>query len=274
MMPIFNIGLYNMGGQPSTLLAAIQGIGLASNLKLCLDGGDALSYSSGQTWADRSGQGTDFYRGSGSGSDAADPTFNGNAGNPSSYWSFDGGDYFSLVAGSNPSWVEPFHKDGATFTIMAAVYAVATGATGRAFLSDNGTGSIVGFTFGHSGATPNLFLQVGNASGAASALNVGAAANMTANAWNIIGVSVNENGGASAGIFSTNGTTETFNPAYTSPSAASASSLLKVAADGVASAGSMFASGSRLGFVCALNAALTAGQMQSIFGQMRGRYGI
>ncbi|MGB0817404.1 MAG: hypothetical protein ACPGQQ_00765 [Candidatus Puniceispirillaceae bacterium] len=64
---------------------------------------------SGQTWANliaspadgASQSDYDFYLGAGSGSSTDDPTFNGTAGDAAAYWSFDGGDYFSLALGSS-----------------------------------------------------------------------------------------------------------------------------------------------------------------------------
>lgn len=268
MMPIYNIGIMaSAGGSQPTLLQAIQGAGLTANLKLCLDAGDLASYASGQTWADRSGNAVDFYRGTTSGSDATDPTFNGVAGNLSQneYWSFDGGDYFTLVSGANPSWVQPFHKDGATFTAMFGFYP--QNGANHYLMGDAGLPGFAVRCGGVSNGQPGLLVY----NGASVLLTANATALMNIAAWNIFGVSVSENGGASAGIWSVNSTTETFNPSYASPSASSAGTTLKIAQSG---GGNPLQPGERLAWVAVWDSALSAVQMQSIFAQTRGRFGI
>ncbi len=91
-----------------------------------LDAGLSASYNgTGQTWAnivtapaDGSGQTAyDFYRGATSGSEGSDRTFNGSAGANSAneYFSFDGGDYLTLV-GFNTTFIHSMHKENAAFT--------------------------------------------------------------------------------------------------------------------------------------------------------------
>jgi len=276
MMPILNIGLLNMGSPQMTLLQAIQGTGLATNLKLCLDAAEAASYSSGQTWTDRSTSATNFYRGTTSGSDAADPTFNGTAGNLSrnEYWSFDGGDYFTLVSGSNPSWVQPFHKDGATFTIMAAFYPTISTVTAEAIIGDSvNSGDQTGFRYlvlGNNGNPGKTSIVVGNTT--TTALNDTSTVICNDQAWNIIGVSVSENAGASGGVHFVNGSSNTFNPAYTSPATGSAVNTLTVGSQG--NGGFAPKTTSRLAWIAVWDTALSAANMQAIFGQTRGRFGI
>lgn len=77
-------------GGGTSLINTLSNLGLLTNLKLCLDAGDLNSYDgSSQTWKDLSGNGTDFYRGATSGSEASDPTFNpvGNGGTYQDYFS-------------------------------------------------------------------------------------------------------------------------------------------------------------------------------------------
>lgn len=104
-----------MFGMPN-LIDTITSLGLTSSLQLCLDAGDANSYTSGQIWSDVSGNSNHFYRGSGSGSESNDPTFNGVAGRQSSaeYFSSDGGDAFWNTA--THSFPANWHKDNATLT--------------------------------------------------------------------------------------------------------------------------------------------------------------
>lgn len=275
MMPIYNIGiLASAAGGNSKLLDAIQQLGLATNLKLCLDAGDLDSYASGQTWTDRSGQGVDFYRGATSGSDATDPTFNGVAGNLSQneYWSFDGGDIFSLV-GSNPSWVQTFHKNNAALTIMAAYYP--GGSSDETLCATGSSSSLIGFTFQRRGIAPHhMNFTATTTAGATVRSATSSAANVTDSAWNIIGVSVDEAAGATGGNFSANGTTEIFDATYTTPSSSSAGANLAISSwGGVVTLGA-FGSVGRFAWLAIWDTALTAAQMQSIYAATRGRFGI
>jgi hypothetical protein len=124
-----------MFGTPN-LIDAISSLSLTSSLQLCLDAGDASSYTSGQTWSDVSGNSNHFYRGSGSGSESNDPTFNGVAGRQSSseYFSSDGNDAFWNTA--KHSFPANWHKDGATYTVAGWIY-IASGSTEPLFIVCN-----------------------------------------------------------------------------------------------------------------------------------------
>ncbi|HEY8191003.1 MAG TPA: hypothetical protein VIG74_01160 [Alphaproteobacteria bacterium] len=98
-----------------------------------LDATMTTSYGgSGQTWAnliaapaDGAAQTDyDFYLGATNSATTDDPTFNGSAGNPAAYFSFDGGDRFSIKSGSNTSFLNSLHKTtgGADWTCVAALY--------------------------------------------------------------------------------------------------------------------------------------------------------
>ena len=67
-------------GKNYPLIDYIGELSLNSNLVLCLDAGDANSYTSGQKWLDRSGNGYDFFLGTTDSVQASDPTFNGTPG--------------------------------------------------------------------------------------------------------------------------------------------------------------------------------------------------
>lgn len=85
-----------------------------------------------QTWANLIGAPADgaaqtdydFYRGADVTATTDDPAFNGSAGSPSAYFSFDGGDRFSIKSGSNTSFLNNLHKTtgGSDWTCVAAVY--------------------------------------------------------------------------------------------------------------------------------------------------------
>lgn len=105
------------------MIDELTNLGLKTSLVCCLDAGDSSSYDgSSQTWNDVSGNSNSFYRGSGSGSDSFDPTFHGTAGNKSSseYFQNDGGDAFWQA--SSLTFMNGWHKSGATFTVAGWVY--------------------------------------------------------------------------------------------------------------------------------------------------------
>lgn len=138
------------GGRGTSLINELRNVGLTDGLKLCLDAGDINSYDgTSQTWKDLSGNGSDFYRGSGSGTDGADPTFNGKAGGLSAneYFSFDGGDYFTAV-NTNPQWLKDIFRVGS-----AAVFAMVrlpSDTNTYLLATEDGTGSHYGGSFKYS----------------------------------------------------------------------------------------------------------------------------
>jgi hypothetical protein len=264
----FLINPYAFGGQ--TLLEAIVAAGVSTaNLKICLDAGDLASYSGGgQTWFDRSGTGTDFYLGTSSSPESADPVFNGSAGaaSPAEYWSFDSAsDSFTLVAGANPAWVEPFHKNGATYTIMCAVMRSNPLGVTRIF-SDRGAGTGISVTvLGTSSGTPGI-LNLTVTNGGSTALSADSTTALANGAWSIVGLSVSENGGAAGGIFSVNDTNNTFNPNYTSPSSGSAAAVMSLP-NGTNAL-------DRFPWIAVWDVALSAADMTAIYNQTRIRFGI
>jgi hypothetical protein len=272
MMPVYNIGvLASQGGGPGVLLNAITGAGLTSNLELCLDATSALSYPGGDTWLDVSGHGMHFYRGSGSGSDSTDPTFNGSIGGSSSsdYFSTDGADYFSLVSGANPTWVENMHKAGAAFSLFFVVYCPPS-VTNIPLFSTEGGLATIGFGIDYFGdPTQRMYVENGASfvlvNNQSSAINVGA--------WNIVQVSI------AAGVVNgsrilLNGTVLiTFTATYTSPSASAATYPAKIFARGNVVSGTAD-SGTRLAQVAGWSSALSAVQSQALTNIVKPIYGI
>jgi len=93
------------------------GVGVTTTV-FDLDATCTSSYGgSGQTWAnlettpaDSSAQSAyDFYLGNTSSATTDDPTFNGSADSAAAYFSVDGGDYFSLASGANPTFLVDAH---------------------------------------------------------------------------------------------------------------------------------------------------------------------
>lgn len=258
--------------QGTSLINTLSNLGLLTNLKLCLDAGDSNSYDgSSQTWKDLSGGAYDFYRGTGSGSDASDPTFNGTAGKQSSgeYFSFDGGDWLTL-AQSNPAWVNNLHKDSAKLAMCAWFYTpnTATGVSEWLFGTEQATASI-GVAFGVGGAADGD-VSFGELNGATPS-TMSSTARMTSAQWSFLAASVDE--AATTGILQINGTQETKTFSYTSPSASAATNTAHIAALGDTT--KALRSGDRLAsFAIWEGTALTTTQLTSIFTATRGKFGV
>lgn len=141
----------------SSLYNDIKNLGLLTNLKLCHDYGDANCYpGSGQSVFDLAGVSSPFYLGSGSGSDAADPAFNGVAGRMSSaeYLSSDGGDLLTYSA-ANETWMKSFFKQGAN-SYWAVVY-VPSSADFYLFSTEtNGDPSKFGGSYGYKSSSKTM----------------------------------------------------------------------------------------------------------------------
>jgi hypothetical protein len=261
----------------STMREVIHALGLTSGLQLILDAGDEDSYTSGQTWTDLSGAGTDFYRGSTSSSQSTDPTFNGVVGGRSSaeYFSLDGGDFFTIVS-ANPSWVEDMHQSGGTWTVAEWIR-VGTlsdsnywGSLGDGQLTGQPTtGILLGVGVTAVGTTNSQFLaQVNNNS--SSAWFKKSTASVTGSAWNFVAASVNL--GTGLGVLQINGTTESSTTAPGALAAGSATAKLNIGAIG--SGEFPDTSGMRFGQIAIWDTALSAAQLAALFQASRGKYGI
>jgi hypothetical protein len=266
-----------------TLLQRLTDEKLLTNLKLCLDAGDSASYSgTGQSWLDTSGNGHDFFRGTTSGSQASDPTFNGTAGarTAANYWLFDGGDIFTYYT-TNETWMQNLHKNNAAFSFAAWMYAVDSAinhgvfATAQddttetgvvAYLNDNGTNLNINFIVRNAGAAVLSVGTLGEVGGGA----------LTSGAWNYVSMSLNEATGAGGILWNCNGTAiaEVEDSTYSSPATGSASQTMTLGTGG-GSAGSPMPSGSRYAMLAMWEGtALTAQQLDNIFQVTRGRFGV
>lgn len=254
---------------PWNLRAALTALGLTSGLKLCLDTGDGQSYTSGQSWLDRSGNGYDFFRGATSGAAADDPTFNGTPNKYSSgeYFSFDGGDFFRYDS-ANETWMHNLHKDNAKFSLIAFCFFVPASAITLFSTAQLTTDVGMSYTYGSGGH--NLFVVNGSGS---AALNMSGGLGSSDNAWHMVGISTDEAIGAAGGFHYRNGSSGTFASAYTSPSAASATSTAEIgAANGVGPA----TSGTRIASLAMWEGVtpLTLAQMNAIRTAVGGRFGV
>lgn len=252
------------------LITALTHLGLSDNLRLCLDAGDSSSYSSGQSWLDRSGNGYDFFRGATSGATTDDPTFNGSAGahTSSEYWSFDGGDFFQYDT-TNETWMDNLHKDNAVFTLMAWVYPASFSAN-QALFTTHALSSNIGirWTLATAGVA-----QIGVGNGSVGTVSNGQANSpgITAATWGCLGLSLNEPTGRQIGFG--NGRTTIGSATYTSPSASSAGSTARIGATG--NLGNPFLSGSRIAMFMAWEGkALTISEMTAVYQATRNRFGV
>ena len=258
----------------SSLIDIITTLGLTTNLKLCLDAGDADSYDPGvQTakWLDTSGNGHDFYRGTSGVGDGAEPTFNGSAGGLSSaeYFSFDGGDRLDYDT-TNETWMENIHKDNAIFSFMFA-YRRGTGASSYRLFNTHISATAIGFNISHNSNPAVLDFRVGN--GTSNPFSQQTTGTFAQDTWTILQGSLNEATGASGALLKINGSTaETFTSTYTSPSTGAAAAATIGSRPG--GAGNL-PSGSRLACMAIWEGtALSATNLTDIYNAIKGRFGL
>lgn len=274
MFMLTQLNGFNAVSETETLLQILTRLSLTTNLKACLDLGDAASYDgTGQNLVDRAGV-QDWYRGATSGSEASDWTFNGVSGGLSvnEYASHDGGD-FSIVQ-AQPAYANEFHKDSANLSFLMGLRLPAAAATEYMFATANGTNTDTGVEWflASGNFTPQFSVRDGSGS---PALNVVADSTLTADAIHIIGLSINEAGGAVSffwqdGSYNQVSASDTFDAAYATPSAGNASQTLRMGDLG--GGGGPFSNGVRLYFAAIWQGtALTKANFDSIWTAIRGR---
>jgi Concanavalin A-like lectin/glucanases superfamily len=243
----------------------IDDLGLSTGLQLCLDAGDIQSYDgTSQTWVDR-GQGNDFFRGTTSGAEASDPTFNGVAGalTENEYFSFDGGDFFRYTT-TNPNWIQSFHKGGATFTIAMWVRlpSIGSGLSGEIFsnLRDGagvfGTGILLAKTI-----AGNFQFLVYNAG--VIVKNTSVSLTSFDNKWFFFGLSLNEADAVSGRIFIVDRNVLIGSGTYTAPASVDATATTEIGAGG--NGFFPLESGDQMAAFMVWNRALSATELQSIY---------
>jgi hypothetical protein len=251
-------------------LTILQGLGLTASLQLCLDAGDALSYSSGQSWLDRSGGGHDFFRGADGSATTTDPNFNGSPGGASrtEYFTFDGGDYFTYDT-TNAAWMNRLHKDNAAFTIAMWVHLSSVSSI-RVFGTAAAT-TEVGIYWGTTAGGLLNHVVVNGSGTAARSFNGGTA--VPTDEWAFLAWSLNEATGANGASSYVNGAETLATSTYTSPSASDATYSTKIGANG--SVSGRLPSGSRMAAAIAWEGvALSKAQLDSIYSATRGRFGV
>lgn len=260
-------------GNPS-LIAAIQNLGLTSGLKICLDAGDANSYTSGTKWLDTSGNGFDFHFGDGVNAGTR-PTFNGTPGGLSAneYFTSSGTNYFTYDSTAEP-WMQTLHKDGAVLSAFA-IWRATSPLSSSAFSGfTNWTGmggGAVWLPYSASGGGPRFASFITSIQTAA---NIVSTTLPVANAWNIQGFSLNENTGANGAVWNVNGTATTHSSTYTAP-ATNDPTVFRLASSTTSGNSNAFPVGVR--FACLAiwqGTALSSTQLEDLRNAMRGRYGL
>jgi hypothetical protein len=158
----------------------------------------------------------DWYRGSGSGVDGADPTFAGTAGSQAvgTYFSVNGSQYFVPVS-AIPAWLKAIGKANAKFTFAGWLY-VPSLTTGSIFGNATGVTPLYGFqVLMNSGG--HLEFDCPDSTGSGNAVDIITTATFNTSAWNFFMVSVNA--AATTGFLQINGTQEAKTTTYTSPTA-------------------------------------------------------
>ena len=252
----------------NTLLEVTNSLGLSTNRQLILDAGDSASYTSGQSWLDRSGNGFDFFLGATGAAAADDPTFNGTAGaiRSTEYFSGDGGDNFRYDT-TNETWMENIHKNSAVFTLLAWMYLNTTTGVQSIAGTNGGGGAETGFQFDFLG-TNTLRINIKNAG--TTVLTVLTTATISDDVWTFVAVALDE--AAATGTLQMNATQESFTSTYTSPSALAASQTMEICARG--NGVQQIESGSRVAMFGAWSSKLTDAQLTSIYTATRSRFGV
>lgn len=253
-------------GGNQTLYQIIDGLGLTTNLKVCLDAGDSASYdSSVQTnkWLDTSGGGYDFFRGTSSSGDVAEPTFNGSTAGLSSaeYWSFDGGDRFTYDT-TNETWMQNLHKDGAISSMICMFYNLGSGNTYNHLANCSSTTGII-FSKPSSN-TLRLFIR--NLAGA-TVFQYLSAATKTAAGWTYMAYGMDEPANSLVVKFDDNDESTTCT--YVNPSNGSAQYTTTLGSN----TNSHYPSGARMAcFAAWEGTALTSQNLTDIYDALKGRF--
>lgn len=268
MLPVVQTVLRNPPVQRA--IDVVTRLGLQNGLKLCLDTGDFESFTSGQSWLDRSGGGYDFFLGTTSGVQATDPTFNGNPGDlkPSAYWSSDGGDHFRYDT-TNESWMNNLHKAAAKFTLVFWQNCVWSQA-GRGLMGTRGSNvPITGMEIIRGASGRQIRFDVQNAG--VSVLDVTTTAlTMTDSVWQMISLSVDE--ASAIGYFGLNNIFEDFVSTYVSPAAGAASQPMEILARG--NANQIMLSGATIAVAMAWETVILGrGELAELYNAMKGRFG-
>jgi hypothetical protein len=239
---------------------------------------DSFGGGAAQVWknrwatpADGSAQAAyDFNLGATSSVEGSDPAFNGAAGaeSASDFWTFSAGAFFSLVSGTNTTFLNSLHRAGAAYTVEFAVrvsndlsstYGVLST---RAFINTpSGTGWDCWFGSGN-----EVGIVVQDSAGNYPLLHTEPVVN---NTIEVVSFAIDEP--TSAGRAMVNGSPSSFQSKYTNP-ATSAALPIRIGSD--ATGGSSLTMGYRLYYVRLYNRALTSVEQTQNWSSVRAMFGM
>jgi hypothetical protein len=257
-------------GVTENLFQVFTRLGLTTDLVGCLDFSDAGCYpGSGQTIADLKGT-QDFFVGATGAAESDDPAHT--AAGQQSYFQTDGGD--KIDAQAAPAYQQTWHKDGAVFCVFL-IARLPAASVGYWMATCDTPLTQVGVRYYWDASSTELRVYNGSGSAALDKIGGGAAADTI----HFTAVSLSENGGANAGFFWKDGAyvqvggADTWDPAYTAPSAANASLTLGLLHQGpsqfVANGGRLYAAAFWSG-----GTQITKANLDAIWNDQRGRFGL
>lgn len=274
---------------PSRALSSFAGAAdvtssiVTSGLVCYLDAGDGRSFAGGsaQKWrnmttspADGSSQNAyDFFLGASSSSESTDPTFVGVSGGRSAndYFSFDGGDYFTL-AGGHTSFVNSLHKDGAKFTLVCVVRTPSSfgGSVYGARLFSTGTN--YGFDLMWLKNTGKIRIAAYG-----SSFSKDSDVALSPSTTYFLAVSLDETASGYLylnGRYAQVGGADTFSAAYSSPTTTDPDGTLRIGNAGVVHSEVYVENSTRIHLLQLYNRALSKSELDQNFAALRGRFGI
>lgn len=279
--PLNGFGAGQSGGKRS-FYAMLQEARATSSLNFCFDPASSSSYSgSGQDLTDLSGGGNSAYLGLTGSATSTDPTFNGSAGGLSSseYFSFDGLDCFNMQS-ATPTYMYPWGKTGATYSVIAWVYVPSAQDNAVAVLST--IGNVASFFRGVrcqiSVASKRPFITYGQTT---AAVNISPTETnvLTLDRWQMVSYSVAEGTGTS--FVAVNGTicaisSDTYSSPMDSDPTLGCRLFSSPGSSTTDQTGTSlsFDSGGRSGPIAGFSRALSQSEIRTIFQLSRERYGV
>lgn len=243
---------------------------------LALDPGDINSYNpsvDAQTFTDLTGLTGDFFIGTdGTSEPTQDPLFVGTPGGLSDeyfHYNFAGGGSSGKInmKASPSTFLSSMHKDNASFSIMRAVWNEAATPNNSFQNSTVDTTPSITFSTSFDGSKISPFFSVRD-DGGPPIVSEFSTLVTPLDTWTIVGLSIDEAAGADGSFFFVDGSTDTFDATYSTPSVANAGGPSGFIIGG--------ASGDegRQGVVLFWDKALTTTEMTDQFNAIKSRYGI
>lgn len=222
-------------GVPRNLFQIITDRGHTMDACFDIAEGDCFD-GSAQDVFDLTANNVDFWRGADNTTTTDDWTFVGTADDLSSgtYAEHDGGDFSRAKA--QPAFIQAWHKAGAAKTaLVLGQFPDIIGASAAFGTEARDHTANVGIIFEVTSATDDnkIRFTVGDAT-TALVFDLTSTAAYTPAQIVLLGIAINEAGGATASTMYIDGTSETFDGAYTTPSAGDATNILEIGAAGAA----------------------------------------